>query len=71
MLAGFYGTVLCRILREGEHERFALIEDVDLLALPFGEGIRLAQRVEGHAGADGQQYDREQAYLPERRLDVS
>ena len=39
MLAGFYGTVLCRILRKGKHERFALIEYVDLLPLGFREAV--------------------------------
>lgn len=65
VLPGFHGAVLCRILRESEHQGFTLIEHVDLLALTFGEGIRLTQCVDGHASTDGQQCDREEAYLPE------
>ena len=70
MLAGLDGTVLDKVLREGDHERAPVVEDVDLLALPLGKGIREADGRDGHYGANSGKDERVETQLPEGGLDV-
>ena len=37
MLASLHGAVMAKIMRERQHQRIAPVQDVDLLALLFGE----------------------------------
>ena len=70
MLAGLDGTVLGKVLREGYHERAPVVQDVDLLALPLGKGIREADGRDGHHGADSGEDECVEAQLPEGGFDV-
>ena len=54
VFAGLHGTVRGRILTEGEDERLAVVQDVDLLPLTVGKGIR---RVDDDACNDYAQHN--------------
>ena len=64
------GPVLAEVLREGQHQRLALIEHIDLLALALGELVALHDAEHGHHGAQSEEDEREEPYLPEARFDV-
>ena len=64
------GPVLAEVLREGQHQRLALVEHVDLLALALGELVALHDTEYGHHGAQAEEDEREEPYLPEARFDV-
>ena len=70
VLAGFGGTVLREVLREGEHQRLAAVEHIDLLALPLGKAVRTLHRVHHHEGAQREEDHPEQTNLPERGFDI-
>ena len=70
VLARFGGPVLREVLRESEHQRLAAVEYVDLLALPFGEAVGTPDGEHRHQSAQRNEDDTEQAYLPERCLDI-
>ena len=70
MLAGLYGTVLCEVLRERHHQRAPVVQYVDLLPLPFGEGVGQPDRRHGYDGADSDEDESVHAQLPKRCFDV-
>ena len=59
-----------KVLREGQHQRLALIEHIDLLALALGELVALHDAEHGHHGAQSEEDEREEPYPPEARFDV-
>ena len=63
-------TVLREVLREGEHQRLAAVEYIDLLALFLGEAVRTPDGEDRHQSTQRDEDDTEQAYLPERRFDI-
>ena len=70
MLAGFDGTVLCEVLRERHHQRAAIVQHVDLLPLPFGEGVGHPDCRHGYDGADSGEDESVHAQLPKGCFDV-
>ena len=70
VLARFGWAVLREVLREGEHQRLAAVEYVDLLSLPLGEAVRTPYGVHHHEGAQREEDHAEQTYLAERRFDI-
>ena len=70
VLARFGWAVLREVLREGEHQRLATVEHVDLLSLSLGEAIGTPYRVHRNECAQRKEYHSEQTYLPKRRFDI-
>ena len=70
MLAGFDGAVLPKVLRQGQHQAFAVVEDVYLLPLLFGEAVRVPHGKARHQCAQADEYQRKEPDLPEARFDV-
>ena len=54
VLAGLHGTVGSGVLTEGEDERLAVVQDVDLLPLTVGKGVR---RIDDDARNDYAQHN--------------
>ena len=70
MFTRFCRTVLLHILRQGKHQGLAIVEDIDFLALLFGEVQREHHGSDSHHSAKTHEDNSEKTYLPERRLDV-
>jgi len=70
VLPRFHRAVARGVLREGHDERLALVQHVDLLPLRLGEPVGLPDGKAGQESACGEEDEAEQAYLPERGLDV-
>lgn len=65
VFAGLDGTVLLQVLREGEHQRLAIVQYVDLLPLRLGELVCLSCSQYGDEGARREEDHPEQPELPE------
>lgn len=63
MRFGFYGSVLCHVLRECQHQAFAVVEDVYLLPLLFGEVVRVPHGKARHQCAQADEYQRKEPDL--------
>ena len=70
MLAGFDGTVLSEVLREGHHQRAAVVEDIDFLPLPLGEGVGHPDCRHGNDGTDSGEDESVHAQLPKGCFDI-
>ena len=66
MLPRFRRTVLREVLRECQHQRLAVVQHIDLLTLPFREAVGTPHAPYRYHGAQREEDDTEQAYLPER-----
>ena len=65
MFACLDGAVLLQVLREGEHQRFAVVQYVDFLPLRLGELVCLSCGQYGDEGACREEDHPEQPKLPE------
>ena len=65
VFAGLDGAVLLQILREGEHQRLAVVQYVDFLPLRLGELVCLSCGQQGDEGARREEDHPEQPKLPE------
>ena len=70
MFARLHGAVLAQILRERQHQRLAPVQDVDLLALLFGETEARDHAEHGYQRAQAEEHDTEKPNLPETCFDV-
>ena len=61
----FDRSVLRKVLREGKHQRLALVQHIDTLALRFGKAVRIPYGVTRNPGAQADKDNPEQAYLLE------
>jgi len=59
------GAVLSQVLREGEHQRLAVVKHVNLLPLRLGELVGLSCGQHRYQGARSEEYHPEQPKLPE------
>ena len=66
----FHGSVLCHVLRECQHQAFAVVKDVYLLPLLLGEAVRVPHGKARHQCAQADEYQRKEPDLPETRFDV-
>ena len=70
MLPRLHGAVLLQVLREGEHQRFPLVQHVDFLPLRLGKAVGFPHG-EAHEQRAGTEIDdAEQTQLPETGLDI-
>ena len=67
---GFHGSVLCHVLRESQHQAFAVVEDIYLLPLLLGKTVRVPNGKARNQCAKADEYQRKEPDLPEARFDV-
>ncbi len=65
VFAGFGGSVLLHILRQGKHKRLAVVKDIDFLSLLLGEIENRNQSHRHHHSTHRHEYYPEQTYLTE------
>ena len=70
MLPGFDGTILTQILRQGQHQRLALVKHIDLLPLTLGKPVALGYAEYRHHGTQPQEHQREDPDLLKARLNI-
>ena len=70
MLPRLHGAVLLQVLREGEHQRFPLVQHIDFLPLCLGKAVGLPHGEAHEQSAGAEIDDTEQTQLPETGLDV-
>jgi len=70
VFARFDRTVLCEVLRQCDHQRTSVVQNVDFLPLPFREAVREPDGRDRHGGTDAGEDERVRSQLPERGLDV-
>jgi len=70
MLPGFGRTVLRQILREGQHERLAAVQHIDLLALLLRKAVGVPQGEDGHERATCYKGCQHQTYPSETAFDI-
>ena len=63
-------TVLRQVLREGQHQRLAVVQHIYLLPLLLRKAVGTPHAPHSHHGTQGEEHHAEQANLPERGLDV-
>ena len=63
-------AVLRHILREREHQRLAVVQDIDFLPLRLRKAERAEHRTDGHERTRRNEDDPEQAYLLKRGFDI-
>ena len=66
MLPCLCRTVLRQVLRECQHQRLAVVQHIDFLPLLLCETVGVPHAPHRHHGAQREEDDTEQAYLPER-----
>ena len=66
----FNRSVLRHVLRESQHQALAVVEDVYLLPLLFGEAVRVPHGKTRDQCAQADEYQRKEPDLPEARFDV-
>ena len=59
-------TVLRQVLRESQHQRLAVVQHVNLFPLSLSEAVGTPHAPYRYHGAQREEDDTEQAYLPER-----
>jgi len=70
MLPCLCRTFLREVLRQGKHQRLALVEHINFLPLPLREGIGTVNAPYDHHGTQYEKDDGKETYLPERGLNV-
>ena len=70
MLPCLHRPVLRQILGESQHQRFTLVEYINLFALQLRKAVCLPHGIAHDGAAHANEHDSEQAYLPEAALDV-
>ena len=70
MLPRFGGPVLRHVLRQGEHQRLAVVQHIYLLPLRLRKAECAPYRADGYERAGRHKDNSEQAYLSEGCLDV-